>query len=224
MKCWKDGKLPLDEKSNLSIEVICGFDIEFRCHLRRSSLYVVYNIQNREEIFKMKNVRKMVYLGLFIALEIILTRFLSIQTPIVRIGFAFLPIALSGMMFGPIYSGIAAAIADVVGMMLFPTGGAYFVGFTITSFLSGAVYGIILYNKRKSILRISIAVIIVSVVLSLGLDTLWLSIITGQGYVALLPARIIKCAVMIPIQVPIIQIVWRYAVRQIYDDSALPEV
>lgn len=67
----------------------------------------------------MNKVNKIVYMGLLIALKVILTRFLSIQTPIVRIGFGFLPIAVAGIMFGPIFAGIAA-IADILGMIIFP--------------------------------------------------------------------------------------------------------
>ena len=37
--------------------------------------------------------------------------------------------------------------------------------------------------------------------LQLGLDTLWLVMITGKGYLALLPTRAIKSLVMIPVQV-----------------------
>lgn len=167
----------------------------------------------------MNNVKKMVYLSLFIALEVVLTHFLSIQTPIVRIGFTFLPVAISAMMFGPLYAGIAAALSDIIGIILFPTGGAFFPGFTLTAFLSGAIYGVSLYNKPKSILRISIAVVIICLFINLGLDTLWVQMITGKAYIAILPARIIRCVAMIPIQIPIIQIVWKYAVGQLHYDS-----
>ena len=166
----------------------------------------------------MNHVKKVVYLGLFIALEVILTRFLSIQTPIIRIGFTFLPVAISAMMFGPLSAGIAAALADVIGMMLFPSGGAYFPGFTLTAFLSGAIFGVLLYNKPKSIVRIGIAVVIICVLVNLGLDTLWLKMITGKGYLALMPARIIKCAAMIPIEITIIMLVWKYIVGQLNYD------
>lgn len=163
----------------------------------------------------MSNVRKIVYLSLFISLEVILTRFLSIQTPIVRIGFAFLPIAISGMMFGPLAAGLAAALADLIGMMLFPTGGAYFIGFTISAFLEGFVFGLLLYNKPKTMIRVSIAVVITSIFINLGLGTLWLAILTGKGYLAIMPVRIVKCLVMIPIQIPMIMIVWKYLASQL---------
>ncbi len=157
----------------------------------------------------MNHVKKTVYMSMFIAIEVILTRFLSIHTPIVRIGFTFLPIAVSAMMFGPVYSGIAAAMADLTGMMLFPTGGSYFPGFTLTAFLTGFIYGVFLYKKNISLTQIILAVI-ASTVISLGLDTVWLWIITGQGILAILPVRIVKSVIMAPVQVIMIQIMWRY--------------
>jgi ECF transporter S component (folate family) len=154
------------------------------------------------------------YMGLFIALEVILTRFLAIQTPIVRISFTFLPIALSAMLFGPLFGGIAAALADLVGMMLFPSG-PFFPGFTLTAFMTGAIYGLFLYKKPATLVQISLAVIVVTVVITLGLDTVWLWLITGQGIWAILPVRIIKALIMAPIQVAVIQAMRRYVIGRL---------
>lgn len=154
------------------------------------------------------------YMSLFIALEVILTRFLAIQTPIVRISFTFLPIALSAMLFGPLFGGIAAALADLVGMMLFPSG-PFFPGFTLTAFLTGVIYGLFLYKKPATLVQISLAVIVVTVVITLGLDTVWLWLITGQGIWAILPVRIIKALIMAPIQVAVIQAMRRYVIGRL---------
>ena len=43
----------------------------------------------------------LVIMAFLIALEIVLTRFCSINTPILRIGFGFLPVAMLGIMYGP---------------------------------------------------------------------------------------------------------------------------
>ena len=153
------------------------------------------------------DVKKLIQISLLIAIEVILTRFCSINTPIVRIGFGFLPIAIIAMMYGPLSAGISYAIGDVLGMMLFPTG-SFFPGFTLTAFLTGVVYGVFLYNKPKTWARIIGAVLTVCLVLNLGLDTCWLSILMGKGYLALLPTRIMKAALMIPVQSIIIGIIW----------------
>lgn len=160
----------------------------------------------------MRNIRLIVSSGLFIAMEVVLTRFLSIQTPIVRIGFSFIPIAISSMMFGPIFGGVTAALADIIGMIIFPNGGAYFPGFTLSAFLTGAIYGLFLHKKTKTFFRISMAVIIISVFVNLGLDTVWLWIITGKGFMAILPPRIVKTLIMIPIQIIIIKAIWNYII------------
>lgn len=156
----------------------------------------------------MKNTRKFVFMALLMALEVILTRFLSIQTPIVRIGFGFLPIALAGMMFGPLYAGAMAALADIIGMMLFPSG-AYFAGFTVSAFISGVIYGIFLYKKDKSIVRITFSVVLNILIVDTALNTIWLTMILNKAFIAIMAPRIIKNVAMIPIEVVVIFAIWK---------------
>ncbi|MCX7883501.1 MAG: folate family ECF transporter S component [Caloramator sp.] len=154
----------------------------------------------------MKKTHILVYTSLLISLEIILTRFLSIQTPIVRISFGFIPIMISSVMFGPIIGGITGALSDIIGTFLFSTSG-YFPGFTLSAFLSGFIYGVILYNNKFSVKRIVISVLLVSIIVNLGLNTIWLSIITKKAIFTIITLRIIKTAIMIPIQIICINIV-----------------
>jgi ECF transporter S component (folate family) len=136
---------------------------------------------------------------MLIAVEVVLTRFFSISTPIVRIGFGFLPVSLAGMLYGPLWAGCAAAMGDVIGALLFPAG-AFFPGFTLTAFLTGFTYGALLW-RRRDWSRIILSVAIISLLLNLCLDTFWLRMITGKGYAGLLPARIIKSLILAPVQV-----------------------
>lgn len=157
----------------------------------------------------MKKTKVLVYVGLFIALSVILTRFLSVETPTLRIGFGIIPIAFSSIMFGPLIGGITGALSDFIGAMLFPKG-PYFFGFTLTAFLDGILYGLFLYNKPKSIMRIILCVLTSTIVLYLGLNTYWISIITGKGFIALLPQRIIKNIITVPINAVLIYELWKY--------------
>ena len=68
----------------------------------------------------MSKTRTIAVVGLLVSMEIIFTRFLSFQTPIIRIGFGFIPIAFSAILFGPVIGGLTASIADVLGMIIFP--------------------------------------------------------------------------------------------------------
>jgi len=154
------------------------------------------------------NTQKLVTIAFFIALEIILTRFCSIQTEFLRIGFGFLPVAMVGIMFGPLWAGAAYAIGDILGMLIFPSG-AYFPGFTASAFVIGCVYGLFLHGKNPlKAVNILNPVLIVCMGVNLFIDTLWLNILYGQGYLAIFPMRVIKCAVMVPIQFVLIKLVW----------------
>ncbi|WP_024833629.1 folate family ECF transporter S component [Ruminiclostridium josui] len=155
------------------------------------------------------NVKKMVLASLFIAIEIITTRFLSIQTPIIRISLDFIPLALSAIILGPYTAGVAAAIADIFGMLIFSRGGAFFPGFTLSAFVSGFLYGIILYQKKITIKRCFFAVLTVVISTSLVLNTIWLVIITNKAAFVILSARIVKDLIMLPIQTFVIYYLWR---------------
>ena len=157
---------------------------------------------------------RLVIMAVLIAMEIILTRFCSINTPILRIGFGFLPVAMMGIMFGPVWAAAGYAIGDLLGMLIFPSG-AYFPGFTLTAFLTGLVFGLFLHNREITWKRVLPASLIIILGCNLILDTLWLSILMGDGFIALLPTRIFKCAVMLPIHLILIPLVWNRIVSRI---------
>jgi len=158
---------------------------------------------------------KLVTVAFLIAMEIILTRYLSVDVAgIARIGFGFLPVAMIAIMYGPWWAGGAYALGDILGMLVFPKG-AYFPGFTLTAFLTGVVFGLILYRKDISWQRTLIASLIVVLVLNLCMDTYWLHILMGQGFLAMMPLRIIKCSFEIPVQVILIPLVWNKIFRKI---------
>ena len=156
---------------------------------------------------KKNTTQRLIIMAFLIAISVVLTRFCSINTPILRIGFGFMPCAIMGIMYGPLWSGAGYAIADVLGMMIFPNG-AYFPGFTLTAFLTGVVYGLFYHNREITIKSSILPNLIVSFVLNLVLDTVWLMILMGQGFLVLLPTRIIKCVVMFAIQVVLIPLIW----------------
>ncbi|HPL53447.1 MAG TPA: folate family ECF transporter S component [Bacillota bacterium] len=159
----------------------------------------------------MSNTKTIAFVGLLISMEIIFTRFLALQTPIIRIGFGFIPIAFSGIMFGPVIGGLTAAIADILGMLIFPKY-PYFPGFTLSAFLTGAVYGLFLHKKKKPVTLSNIikSVLLITIFVDLGLTTLWVYMTTGKAAAALLIPRISKSAIMLPIQIVSINVLWKY--------------
>ena len=92
--------------------------------------------------------------GVFIALSIIFTRFLSHTFPIagmpaLRLSFGDLPLIISGITLGPVYGAFTGVLADLLGYPLNPLG-AYFPGFTLSAALSGFLPGLMAkaFNKK----------------------------------------------------------------------------
>jgi ECF transporter S component (folate family) len=163
----------------------------------------------------MKKTRVVVFLGLLISMDVILTHLVPvIQWQTIRVSFGFLPESFSSMLFGPLIGGIGAVLGDLLGMLVAPKG-PFFPGFTFSALLTGVIYGIFLYKKPKTILNISLAVVFTTLLVDFGLNTYWLTILYGKGFFVILPGRIIKSLVMLPVQISMIYALWRYAGRMI---------
>lgn len=63
--------------------------------------------------------RKIVLVGLFVALGIVLQVY-SIQLPIARIGFSPVPTIIAGIILGPVFGAITGLLKDVVGFIIAP--------------------------------------------------------------------------------------------------------
>lgn len=144
------------------------------------------------ENMKKITTKQMVIMAMLIALQIILSRFLSISAWNMKIGFSFIPIALAGILFGPIHSGIVAFISDIIGAVLFPTA-QFLPGFTVTACIVGILYGFL--HKNPSNMRILLIVLLTEIIGSLILNTIWLSQLYHTPYFVLLPTRIFRCIV-----------------------------
>ncbi len=144
------------------------------------------------------NTRMIVTLGILVAMEIVLSRFLSINAWNTKIGFNFVPIVAAAMLYGPIGGAIVGALGDFLGAILFPIG-AYFPGFTLTAFLTGLVFGFFLY-KEQSIPRVIGAAAVNQFILSQCLNTLWISILYGSPYGPLFVTRLVQTAILFAVQ------------------------
>ena len=156
----------------------------------------------------MSKIKKIILAGLLLATTIVLSRFLSIKTPILVISFSFIPVMLSGILLGPWWTMFIAGLADLIGALLFPFG-AYFVGYTITALLMGFIYGIFLQRKnnpttKKLLINLILSCLIVLVCCNGILNSLWIYITSKKAIFAILPTRILKQIIMLPIQVIVI--------------------
>ena len=155
----------------------------------------------------MKNgtAKTLVYMGVFIALHVVLSRFLSISTWNLKIGFAFVPLMLCALLLGPVQACIVGALSDFLGAILFPIG-PYFPGFTLTVALTGLMYGLV-FHKKQSLVRSLIAALLNQGIIGLLFTTYFISVLYGTPFSVLLVTRSIQAGIMFVVEFLVIYFV-----------------
>ena len=149
---------------------------------------------------ELRKTRSLAVAAMLLAIAVVLG-FFSVQlTESIRISFTFLANELTGMLFGPVVGMIEGALSDIINYMIKPTG-PFFPGFTISAVACGFIYGTLLYKKTLSLWRIILANLLVTVFVNICLNTYWLSLLYGNAYLVLLPARVVKELILLPINI-----------------------
>ena len=150
------------------------------------------------------NTKDLVLLSILIALNVVLSRLLSISAWNFKIGLTFLSIYIASYFYGWLGGLIVGGLGDLIGSLLFPIG-AYFPGFTITAALSGVAFGLII-NKSDKLLRITLACFCYEVIFSLLINSFFISYLYNNLYSAILLSRIPQCIIMIFVEIIVIKL------------------
>ena len=92
-------------------------------------------------------VRSLVTTSLLVAVSMVIEMF-SVDIGFAKLNFAFLAIAIIGMLFGPCMGLMAGFACDIVGCLAHPSGG-FLPAYVLVGGLQGLVYGLFLYHKVK---------------------------------------------------------------------------
>lgn len=161
---------------------------------------------------KISTLKKLALSAMLVAMQIILSRYLGIQSSFFQTSFGFVAIATASAVLGPLCGAACAFVADLLGVLLAGTG-AYFPLFAINEIAYALLYGVFLHTPRRSPLRVVLCVIIQCVFIAIPLTPVWLyiyfkyvvgtaqafSIIFTQKITASLIEMPIKMAVLIPL-------------------------
>ena len=136
---------------------------------------------------------------MLVTLDIVFTRLLAVNTPVMKIGFGFAAVALAALLYGPYWAMLTAALGDFVGSILFPVG-PFFPGFTLTASLTGLIFGLCMCGKRGSSFRPVLAAFLNCLLITLLANTAMISYISGNDFSVLFATRIVQFVVMFPVQ------------------------
>lgn len=157
--------------------------------------------------------RQLAVSALLVALDVLFSRVLAINTPIMKLGLGFAAVAFGAMAYGAWWGALIGALGDLLGSVLFPTG-AYFPPFTITAAITGLIYGLALYNRPVTLARAFAAGASSTVIVSYLMNSALIAWLSGTTYSAMLVTRAIQLVVMLPVQCAVIYLIAKAAPAQ----------
>ena len=153
-------------------------------------------------------------LGVLAALNVIAAEILKFPVipKVLELNFGFVPLAVAGMLFGPVSAVLVGIVGDIVGAAIFSAGDFYF-GYTLTAALTGLFYGLLLHQQAEGkarVLRVLAAQALVSLICFAGLNTLWAWQMGYGRSEAYIRTRLLVNLVAYPIYCLVLLLIWRY--------------
>ncbi len=146
--------------------------------------------------------RTVVFLGLMIAVQIVLSKLLAIDLGWCRLSLGPVSSILAGLWFGPFLGGLCGMLSDVLGCLLKYGYQPAYVPITIGMMLWGifpALFRPLMKTTRKKVVFVCFGVFLASIGGTLGLSTLGNSILYGTSFTAMLLTRLPQWILTMPI-------------------------
>ena len=176
-------------------------------------LLLIYCVLKYGSEFKqqIRKPRTMVICAMMVALNIVLGYFNLWLSSYLRVGFGFVTQPVVTMMFGPLTGCMTGIFQDMLSYMLNPAGGAFMPTYSMCVGISGMIYGLVLYRKPVTLWRVFLAKLLVIVFSNILLNSIALAPTVGSGFIGILPARILKNLLLLPIQTAVVYAVLKFA-------------
>lgn len=160
---------------------------------------------------KQKGVQKLVVIALLIALNIVLSRFVSIKALNFKISLTFITIVVAAYLYGYFGSIIVAFFGDLVGSLLFPIG-PYNPLLSLSAVLSAIVYAYF-FRREMNKKNIVCACFINRFVVSMIINTIIISIMYNLSFEATLITRFYQAIIMFIVEVLVLFVTSKYIER-----------
>lgn len=159
----------------------------------------------KDFMLSIKRPQTLAVCAMLIALNVVLGYFSIDVTAYLRIGFGFITLPVVTVLFGPLAGCASGMLQDIVSFIIKPTGG-YLFTLTLNVGISGMIYGLMLYKKKITFARILLTKLVIITVVNIILNSIGLAPTVGSGLIGILPSRIIKNLLLLPIQSVIVYV------------------
>lgn len=144
--------------------------------------------------------KRLSLLAMFIALQIVLSKFLMLQlSTSIRLSIDSVPILLAGIWFGPIAGGVVGAFSDLLGTILFPSAGVYYPLLTVAFFMIGFIAGLLslVVGSKRALVRAAMIVIPSELIGSLLVKSFALSLLVGVPLPVMIASRVLPVFIVL---------------------------
>ena len=164
----------------------------------------------RDAARELRDLRKLTFAALMIALCVVLSHIPAIHLPgDTQVQWTFLAKAITGWVCGPVLGMLFAVAEDTLSFFLTGGGGyPYFPGYTLTTVLGLLTYALFFYRAKPSIPRMIGAKFCINVQ-NVLLGSLWSAILTGKGWLVIVPIRAAKNLILLPVEILLMVLVFR---------------
>lgn len=156
--------------------------------------------------------KEITLMGMLVALNVVMAELCKIVIipNVLELALGFVPLALSGMLFGVVPTVVVAVVADIIGALLFSSGSFYF-GYTLTAFLTGLFYGLFLHKKELRVSRVILCQLLISLICYALLNSLWaLNWVTKTAATEYIGVRLLAQLCSFPAYIAILLVLRRY--------------
>lgn len=154
----------------------------------------------REAAGELKDLRKVMFAALMIAVCIVLARLPALRLfegP--RITWGFLARALCALVCGPVLGLVFGFAEDLLSFFLSGGDAPFFPGYTLTTMLGVFTYALFFYRSELTIRRIFFAKLLTNIQ-NVTLGALWMAILSKKAFYVTATASAAKNTIMLPVQ------------------------
>lgn len=159
----------------------------------------------RDAAMELKDTKMLVIAALMIALRVSMKWTVIPLAPNLNINVgAPLINAMGAMIFGPVVAALAACVSDLLGFLLFPQGGVYFLPYMFVEVAGSVLFALFFYRAKVTVTRVILARfsmdLFVNIILNSFVSMWYYAAILGKSYAFMILPAVIKNLCLFPIE------------------------
>lgn len=156
---------------------------------------------------KLKDIHYIALMAAFIAMKIIVGNIYIPVAQNLRIGINFVLVAVEASILGPAAGMVSAAVTDLLGFAIFPSG-PFFAGYTLTAVCGSLIYALLFYRRKITVLRITAAKVLNNYLVNVLMGSLWSAVLYDKAFVVYAATSLIKNTILLPFEIALLVLVF----------------